>query len=344
MITVLIVSVAISIGVSALCSLIEAALYAVPLAYARHLAESDSRAGKVLLEFKNSMGRPIAAILILNTVAHTAGASVSGWAVGEVFGSAYLLLFSILYTLAVLYISEILPKVIGVVYCRGVATAVALPLRTIVTLTAPLIRISEFISNRIEHGSETQSLSAQEFLTMTELGTEEGALDHLEGSIVRNIVGLDQVLVKDVLTPRVVVYRLEETKTFADVEQEITECNYTRVPLFSQSNPDFLSGYVTQRDILRELLKGNRSRTLKDILRPIPTVPELLRVDKLLLQMFEEREHICAVVDEHGGLSGIITLEDIVEEIIGQEIVDEYDTVSDMRTFAKIKWFTRHRK
>lgn len=341
---ILIGSITLSILVSACCSLMEAALYAVPYPFVKHRAELGGRSGKILLRFKNSMRSPIAAILILNTIANTAGASVAGWAVGEIFGSHYLAIFSVCFTLAVLYMSEILPKMVGVVYCKSVASFVAQPLQLLVTLVKPLIMVSDLLSGAIKDENNEPKLSAQEFLSMAALGTEEGALDHLEGSVIKNVVRLDQILVKQVLTPRVVVFRLEENTTIGAVENEICNWNFSRVPIYSESNPDFLSGYATQRDIYRELIKGNRKTTLREIARPLKTVPEVLRVDQLLQQMFEEREHICAVVDEHGGLAGIITLEDIVEELIGQEIIDEYDTVSDLRTFAKLKWFTRHRK
>lgn len=190
----------------------------------------------------------------------------------------------------------------------------------------PLIYLSRFITARIEPDADGPTVSHQEVLSMAAIGAEEGALDHLEGSVISNVIDLDKVLVRDILTPRVMVFRVEETMTMDDVAKEIADWNFTRVPTFREDDPDRLTGYVRQRDIYRQLMQGNRSITLKDLARPIHTVPELMRADQLL-HMFEETEHICSVVDEHGALAGVITLEDITEEVVGREIVDEYDVV-----------------
>lgn len=322
----------------------EASLYAVPQAFVKHEAERGTRAAKILLRFKRDIGKPIATILIINTVANTAGASVAGWAAGKVFGSQYLAIFSALFTLVILYFSEIIPKLVGVMYSKRVALAIALPLSFLVKITRPLVWVSELLSGRIKKREGTAGLSAQEFLSMAALGTEQGALDHLEGSVIANVVGLDQLLVRDVLTPRVVVFRQEEETPLASIAEELLNWSYSRVPLYRDENHDHLTGYVTQRDLYRELLRGPSDKRLRDFARPLKAVPELQRVDKLLLQMFEDKELIAAVVDEHGGLAGIITLEDVIEEIVGREIVDEYDTVSDLRSFAKLLGFARHRQ
>ncbi len=343
MVYLFIVAVAVSMLVSATCSLTEAALYAVPFPFVKHRAESGSRSARVLLRFKKDVSKPITAILIFNTVANTGGAAIAGWAAASAFGEEWLAVFSVAFTLAILYCSEIFPKLVGVLYCKQVSLAMALPLSAAITLIYPVIWLTEKVTTRVKRGSGQPALSQQEFLSLAALGTQEGSLDHFEGSVIANVIGLDQTLVRDVLTPRVVVFRLREDALLRDVAGEIGNWNFSRVPLYHEDEPDFLSAYVTQRDIYRELIKGAGDKTVKEISRPLKTVPELMRADKLLLQMFEEREHICAVVDEHGGLAGIITLEDIIEEIVGREIVDEYDAVSDLRTFAKILWFTKHK-
>jgi len=342
MTSIFIVSVVFSIVVSGFCSLMEAALYAVPLPYVKNRKTEGFKTGELLLEFKENIGKPIAGILIVNTIANTAGASVAGWAASEAFGAEYLLLFSACFTLAILYMSEIIPKQMGVVYCKEVSSFIAYPLKLITVAVAPLIFVSEQMSRWIK--SDGPSLSHQEILSVAEIGTEEGALDHFEGSVITNVIGLDELLVKDVLTPRIVVFRKQDTASLGEIKDELHEWNFTRVPLYSDEAPDNLDLYVTQRDIYRALMKEELSATLKEFARPLKTIPELMRVDQALLTMFEEHEHMFSVVDEHGGLAGIITLEDIIEEIIGREIVDEYDTVSDLRTFAKLLRLTRHRK
>ncbi len=341
MLVIFLVALVVSIGVSFFCSLMEAALYAVSLPYVKHRAESGHRAGKLLLQFKEDMGKPIAAILILNTVAHTAGASVAGWSVGELFGSAALLPFSIIYTLVVLYFSEILPKLIGVVQSKFVATAAAAPLAILIRLLFPLIWIADFFTRQIGP-SKDGMISAQEVSSMAEIGAEGGALDRLEGSVIVNIIALDKLLVRDVMTPRVVVLRCLESMTLAEAAQNMENWAFSRIPLYKEVDPECLTGYVTQRDVLWALVREGQEKPLKEVSRPLKTVPELMRCDKLLLDMIENKEHICSVVDEHGALAGIITLEDIIEKIVGHEIVDEYDRVSNLRGLARVlrqkKW------
>ena len=343
MLTVLIVSVTFSVIVSALCSLMEAALYAVPLPHVKHLAESGSKAGDILLGFKDDIGPPISAILILNTISNTAGAAIAGRAVGYLWGDAALGLFTVGFVLTILYASEIFPKTIGVVYAKQTSRIIARPLSILVKVFTPLISISETVSEVIRGRNTEPKVSEEEVISLAAIGAEEGSIEKFEGSLVSNVLGLDKLLVKDILTPRVVVFRKEECTQLKEIADEIESWNYSRVPLYSEKDPDHLESYITQRDVYRELLKGNTEYELKQLSRPLDTVPELMQVDKLLLQMFEKRDHLCAVVDEHGSLAGIITLEDIIEELIGKEIVDEYDTVSDLRTFAKVLKFARGR-
>ncbi|MCI5065143.1 hemolysin family protein [bacterium] len=339
----LIFSVSGTIVVSALCSLMEASLYAVPLSYVRSLEEKGLRSGKILSKFKADIGQPIAAILILNTLSNTGGASLAGWAGGKVLSESGAVLFSIAFVVAILYLSEIIPKTIGVTYANQVSRALAFPLQILVRILAPFIFLSQFINRRLKTGSASLSVSEEEVKTLAALGAEEGSLQRFEGSVISNVLGLDDLMVRDVLTPRVVVFRLDEEVQLCDIRDEMVDWNFSRVPLFQGERPDDLTAYVTQRDIYREILRGNDEISLKSISRKLETVPELLRVDHLLLRMFEKKEHICAVVDEHGGLAGIVTLEDVIEEIVGREIVDEYDTVSDLRTFARVLSFMKSR-
>ena len=348
MLYVLILAVTLSIVVSACCSLMEASLYAVPLPYVKNLSESGRISGRKLMQLKQNIQRPISAILILNTIANTAGAAVAGWAWGQLYGDTLgewgLVVFSGSFIIAILFFSEIIPKIVGVVYSKKVAPAAAVPLAVLVALLAYPVKVAEAVSSYLHPVKNAPAVSAEEVLSMAALGTEEGALDHFEGSVITNVIGLDQLLVRDVLTPRVVVFRALETTKLGDLQDVIGKWAHSRVPLYAEEDPDNLTGYVTQRDIYRELIKGNVDLELKELKRSLDIVPELMRVDKLLLHMFEKREHVCAVVDEYGGLAGIITLEDIIEEVVGREIVDEYDTVSDLRTFAKLLRVARSRK
>ena len=337
-----------AVATSAICSLAEATLYAVPIALVRHWADNGRRSGVILLKLKENIERPISAILIMNTVANTAGASIAGWAYGQLYGDLYgelgLLIFSSGFILSILLFSEITPKVLGVTYCKAIAPYLAFPINFLVSVLAIPLKLTEKLMAKIKPQNGAPGVSQEEILSQVMVGTEEGALDQFEGSVIQNVVTLDQVLIRDILTPRVVVFRLPETTVIESLRNEILAWSHSRVPVFREDDPDHLTGYVLQRDIFRELLRGNGSAQLSEIARPLPVVPELIRADRLILKMFAERSQICSVVDEHGGLSGIITLEDILEEIVGQEIVDEYDTVSDLRTFARILRVAKARK
>lgn len=345
MLTVLLIVILVSISVSALCSLMEAALFAVPLPHVKHLSDSNSKSGHILLDFKADMRQPISAILILNTISNTCGAAIAGALVARLYpdhADRAVVVFSVVFTLMILYLSEIVPKQIGGLYAKRTAEVVARPLLLMVKILRPLVKTTEGISTLISRRCEGQpSISEEEVLSMAAIGTEEGVLDHLEGSVIRNVVGLDRLQVKDILTPRVVVFRVREDSRLSEIREDILEWSHTRVPLFQEAEPDHIIRYVIQRDLFRELLKGETDLTLKELSRPLTTVSEFMRADQLLLQMFEKRESICSVVDEHGGFAGLVTLEDIIEEIVGREIVDEYDLVSDLRSYARIIYSKR---
>ena len=315
----------------------EAALFAVPMPHVRHMSDQGSRQGAILLKFKEEIGRPISAILILNTISNTLGAALAGALVGRMYGQEAVVLFSIVFTLLILFFSEIIPKQIGAVYARQVSPYIAYPLLFLIRAFLPLVKLTEGVSQYVQRkGTSQPSMSTSEVISMADLGREEGVLDHLEGSVIKNIVGLDRLLVKDVLTPRVVVFRMLAPTKLEEIRESIMEWNHTRVPIYSEDAPDSVTRYVIQRDIFRALLIGQDDKTLEQLSRPLTTVSEFMRADKLLLQMFEQRESMSSVVDEHGGFAGIVTLEDIIEEIVGREIVDEYDLVSDLRSYAQI--------
>jgi len=345
MVSLFVLAVIGSLLTAAVCSLVEAAIYSVPIAYAKHLAEEGSRSGALLVQFKEDIAKPISLILMLNTLAVSLGPMLTGWLLAEMTNDDPMSmgLFSIIFALVILILGELMPKTLGAVYCREVSRASAVPMSFLVKIFAPLLKVSEKLQKFLTRNAEEPSVSPHEVASMAEMGTEQGTLDHFEGEVISNVIGLDQILVRDILTPRVVVVRLKDTTAVGEIEAELENWQFSRIPLFEEQDPDHLTTYVTQRDIYRELLRGNRAVKLKELARRLETVPELMTVDKLLLQMFEHKEHICAVVDEHGGLAGIVTLEDVLEEVLGREIVDEYDAVSDLRAFAKIMRLTKRK-
>lgn len=335
MLTFFIIVCVVTVACSSIFSLIEATLYAVPYPYVRHLAEEGIPSGKVLVRLKEDISRPISAILILNTVTNTVGAAVGGWAAVELYDERALLVFSVVFTLLILFFGEIIPKFVAVVHCRTIARVVAYPLLFFVKILSPLIFITQLIARRIGSRTGREKTFEEEIISMASIGRAEGLIGAFEGSVIENILELDQILVREILTPRIVVFRAPVTKTVAEVENDLPQWGFTRVPLHPVDSPDRLTSYVVQRDIYRELLAGRRDTTLEQLARPLVTVPDLMSTERLMQFMFEKRENICAVVDEHGALAGIVTLEDVIEEVIGREIVGEYDPVSDMRGLAQ---------
>ena len=223
MISVLLLTVAFAVGVSFFCSLLEAALYAVPIPHIKHLAEEGRRSGKILERMKRDIGRPIAAILILNTIANTAGAAIAGAQAGQLWGERGLLMFSVAFTLLVLFLSEIIPKILGVLYCRQVAQALAVPLTVLINILRPLIWFTQFVSRALKGEHKRPLISEEEVLSIAAIGQEEGTLDQFEGSVITNVIGLDRTLVRDVLTPRVSVEKMAENTRLSDIREDLND-------------------------------------------------------------------------------------------------------------------------
>jgi CBS domain containing-hemolysin-like protein len=335
MLLILGIVIGVALSISFMCSLMEATLLSVSLPYIRYLADAGSKRAKIILGFKERIGVPISAILILNTVSHTVGASIGGSIVSS-YGEKAVIAFSIVFTVLVFFLSEILPKKIGSTYNRQVSLLIAIPLQMMVKILSPIIYVTEIFSKRVSQGGEDEPrISHEEVISMAELGKEEGVIDSLEDSVIRNVIGLDTVLVRDVLTPRVVVFSLKEGTLVSSLKESLFSLPHSRIPVFPDDTLDEPSGYVTQRDLSKVMLEGDGTEVIKDLKRSLVSVPDTLRADKLMLQMVDRQVPICAVINEHGGFAGVVTLEDILEEIIGKEIVDEFDEVRDLRNYAK---------
>lgn len=314
-----------TIAASFCCSITEAALYSVPVAQVQALANEGSRAARALLYIRKDISKPIAAILVVNTLSNTLGPTLIGAIAVQAYGEDALVMVSVLFGISILYLGEIIPKVLGSHSALPVMMVAVYPLAFCVKILWPFIWLSKRISRGITTRSTAPTMSDEEFISLAAVGMKEGSLDSFEGSVISNVIGLDQLLVKDVLTPRASVFRLSESTPVGELERDIDQWTFSRTPIYSDDDPEQLSGYVLQRDILKALMRGRRDTVLTQIARPLNMVPEQMSVDKLLNQMFSKHEHICGVVNEHGGFSGVITLEDILEEVVGTEILDESD-------------------
>lgn len=334
--TLFVLAITTVIGVSFLCSLAEAALYSVSPFHVRRLESGGSRAGKLLGKFKANMDAPVAAILILNTFAHTAGAALAGFQFSRIFPSQSPLLFAILMTLAVLYISEIIPKVLGVTYNRSLSRMLAPPLQLLIVGLSPFVWISKGLTRLLPgRGDKEPVAPEEEVLHMAAMSAEEGSILPIEAHIIENVLRLDRVTAGDIMTPRTVVFSLPAETTLKELSIQGMPLRYSRVPLYTGGDPENLTGVVHRADVYTHLAKDDFAPTLGSVAKPIRFVPESMAAHTLLREFLTERKHMFGVVDEYGGLEGIVTLEDVLEELIGQEIVDESDLAVDMQELAR---------
>lgn len=333
--TLFVVSVTVVLLVSAFCSLSEAALYSVRLPYVRQIAQEGLRSGRILQVFKSNMERPITAILIVNTAANTAGASVAGAQARVLFGEAALLWFSLAFTLGVLFFSEILPKVAGVTYGAAVAQVVSLPWAVIIKVLQPLVWTSQQAARLVRSREDTPVAPEEEVRQVAALSAEEGSILPMEAALVKNVLELDRVTAKEIMTPRTVVFRLAETSTVRQVAEEVVRCPHSRIPVHEVDDADHWTGFVFRADVLAALADDRFEQPLSELRQPIGLVLEQVPGHRLLSEFLRRRQHLFGVIDEYGGTQGLVTLEDVLEELLGAEIVDETDQHADLRRLAR---------
>ena len=333
----LLLTVTLVISVWAFCSLAEASLYAVRMPYIRTLEQSQADAGKTLAGFKQNMERPISAILIINTAVAAAGASIAGGQASAMWGQNNLWIFSLSFTLAALFLSEILPKVLGVAYNRTIAPLLARPLSLAITALHPVIWLIERVSGKITRWAPVAVAPEEEVQGMAEISAEEGSIMPYEAKLVRNVLDLDKVMAGQIMTPRSVVTRLPGNLKLGELARTTQQWPFSRIPLFDDAYPNQWTGYVLSRDVLAAIARDEFDVTLGSLAKPLTFVSEKAPSHRLLAAFLKLRTHIFGVVNVSGEVVGIVTLEDVLESLIGAEIVDELDVVVDMRKLAASK-------
>lgn len=334
----------IAILFSFLCSIAEAVLLSITPSYIEHLQEKSPKRAKVLRTLRiTSVDRSLAAILTLNTIAHTVGAIAAGAQATIVFGSAWIGLFSVIMTLAILFFSEIVPKTIGAVYWKQLATITAIYVQWLIKILYPLIWLSEMITKWISHGKKQHIFSRDEFLAMAGLGERTGHIDKHEFRVVRNLFRFRQLRAKDIMTPRTVMVSLPASAKVEEVFQQVLDIRFSRLPIYSEDNDD-ITDFVLKDDILMTQAKDHGARTLAHLKRKLMVVLAEMPLPDLMEVLLNERQHIALVVDEYGQTSGLVTLEDVVETLLGLEIMDEMDEVKDMQLLARQQWRKRAEK
>ena len=330
----LIAAVALAVFFSFTCSLIEAALYAIPWSTIERLRKDKKKSGELLFKMRSSIDKPIAAILTINTVANTAGATIAGGAFLSVYGEASMGYFALAFTVLILLFGEIIPKTLGVCYATFIARMLAYPLSCCIKILSPLLWLTAKITKLItKDASGTPQISEDDICAAVGLSRKAGQIKEYEEHCVRNVLALDQKHVHEIMTPRTVVFSLSAKMKLEDAYREPLIWQFSRIPVYNNDNEDIV-GLVERRMIGRCLSEKKKNMELASIMRPIQFVQESQTLDVVLHRMLNAHVHLFAVLDEYGGLSGVVSLEDVLEEMLGSEIIDESDKVEDMRALA----------
>lgn len=328
--------------VSFLCSIMEAVLLTTPLSFISMKESQGVKAASYLRKHKENIDKPLSAILSLNTIANTIGAAGVGAQATVVFGDAYFGIVSGVLTLIILIFSEILPKTIGAYYWKSLVVFAGVIIQAMVYITYPLVLVSEALTYLIARKKKGEnSVSREEFSAMVDIGTREGVIDIAESRIIQNIIRLRNVKVEQVMTPRVVVESAPESMTIAQFHKVKGYRHYSRIPVYSSDNKEDITGFVHRQDVIENMANDNFDLQLSAIKREIIVVPNLQPLTVLWERLLDKKAHIALVVDEYGGFEGIVSLEDVLETILGLEIMDERDVAPDLQEFARERWNTR---
>ncbi len=321
-----------AIGISFLCSVMEAALLSIIPSYIAQLEEKNPKLFREISRLKSNIDEPLAAILTLNTVAHTVGAAGVGAQVAAMYGQAYLGLASGIMTLAILVLSEILPKSIGARYWKQLIPSMVITLKIMIWTLKPFLYLSRFIPNWFNKVDETSSIR-DEIKALAKMGNACQVLDDNKYRVICNVVNLYQIRVKDIMTPRIVVHSVKPNMSMKSFAKFVATSPFSRFPIIDEEKQIF-AGYIHKGCIV----KAKENEKVDNYVRAMSSVYSEARLENVLAGMLEDRTHMALVIDQHGTWVGIITLEDIIETILGREIIDEFDEIADMQQYAKMKW------
>ena len=329
--------------VSFVCSVMEAVLLSTPASFIEMKEAEGVKAATVLKRFKNNIDKPLSAILSLNTVAHTVGAAGVGAQAAIVFENVSFAVISAILTILILILSEIIPKTIGASYWRGLYSIAATTISWMVIICYPLVWVSELITRAIAPKNRLNTVSREEVSAMVNMGHSEGVFRAGENKIIQNLMRLESIKARDIMTPRIVVSLAAEEMTLRDFYADKTLLQYSRIPVYSGSKENF-TGYVLRQDVLEALTEDKFDLTLASIKRPIQIFIDTYTLPSLWEHLLLHKEHITIIVDKYGSFEGVVTMEDVIESILGIEIIDEKDNVVDMQQYARERWESRKSK
>ena len=333
----------IALGFSFLCSIAEAVLLSVTAPYVALLESQNKPSATRLRQLKEDINKPLAAILTLNTIAHTVGAAGAGAQATKIFGSAYLGIASAILTLLILVFSEIIPKTLGAHYWRQLAPSTAYALKLLVWLLYPFVKLTELLTRGLTEGPTLRGVNRKELMALAELSSQEGALEDQESLIMQNLLRLRDTPAKTAMTPRPVVFSISQQMTVGDYFDLYEAKQFSRIPVYL-GNTENITGFVLRSELLLAKARGQIKRVAGDFSRDIPKILEQIDLSHAFNTFLKERVHIMLVIDEYGGFSGVLTLEDVLETLIGLEIVDEFDSTEDMQVHARKLWKRRASK
>jgi CBS domain containing-hemolysin-like protein len=334
--TVLILIVALTLLISFCGSLAEVALLSSRMSTLEvaKAAGTHARLAERLIEMKRNIAVPISAVVIGQTVAHTAGATVVGLYAAEVLGDWLVPLFTVLFAVGMVLLGEIVPKSLGVVYWRTLWPFIVWPVTVLKFVLYPVLLLTEAFAGLITRGRKAQLVTEEEILATVRLGATEGEISHDESLLVHNIISLENRQVQEIMTPRTVIFSLPAEMTVKEALKAVDQKGFTRVPIYEKDRENII-GYITIHDLFSVKTLQNPQIQLKSLVNPISFVPETSDSLALLTAFLKHRRHIAIVVDEYGGVAGVVTLEDLIETLLGKEIVDETDRVVDLQQRAR---------
>jgi CBS domain containing-hemolysin-like protein len=336
----LITYVLVALGVSFLCSVAEAVLLSVTTAHVALLEQQQKPYGALLRKLKDDVNKPLAAILTLNTIAHTIGAAGAGAQAAAVFGSAYVGVASAILTLLILVFSEIIPKSLGAHYWRQLAPVTAFTLKYLIIVLYPFVKLSEKLTGSLTHGPTLSGFSREEFSAIADVSYKEGQIVEQESQILKNLLLFRDTHVAVAMTPRTVIFSLSESITVDEYCHKYDQIPFSRIPIY-KDDMENITGFVFRSDLLLAQARGHSASMLSNYRKDITVMLESMSLSHVFNQLLRLRVHMMLVVDEYGGVEGIITLEDVLETLLGLEIVDEKDEAVDMQKEARRLWRQR---
>lgn len=339
----LIIYLLLALVVSFLCSIMESVLLSSSHSFLIVKQERGHLWAASFIDLKANIDKPLSAILSLNTVAHTIGAAGVGAQAVKVFGDAYFGIVSAVLTILILVLTEIIPKTIGARYWKKLIKISNYTIRIMIIITYPLVLLSSLITKGFSKKRGEITTSRDEIAALTSIGLDEGLFSDKENKIIQNILRLKNIKVTEIMTPRVVLAAADECLTLQEFLKNKDYLKFSRIPVYA-GDAENITGYVFRQMVFEHLAEDKHTLTLKDIKREIVVAPDNIVLFSLWENLLEKKEHIALIVDEYGGIGGIVTMEDIIETLLGLEIIDEKDTITDMQKFAKDRWETRQAK